>query len=98
MSSFRFQNEAHNLTWAERAVDDSFLTEEDLTCGGHFETVLVIDAEKTMTAQDTGTLFWETAPLEIVGHWHRGDANACNSVQGSAGSILPCLPSGYAAV
>ncbi|KAI9798893.1 MAG: hypothetical protein M1833_004396 [Piccolia ochrophora] len=54
LRDFRHHNEKNNLFYAERRLD------EVLDAGqGQLETMLLIDADGTLTTTDTGALFWE---------------------------------------
>jgi uracil phosphoribosyltransferase/adenylate kinase/phosphoserine phosphatase len=55
---FRHHTEGYNLYRAESILDEAVFAS-----GGHskLETVLVLDADKTLTAEDTGALFWKMA-------------------------------------
>ena len=63
LHDFRYHTEKYNLSQAESRLDDAILA-----CQGRLETVLVIDADRTLAAEDTGALFWErvssSRPLE----------------------------------
>lgn len=63
LRDFQHHTEEYNLSFAEGKLDE-FVT----TCQTKLETVLVLDADKTLTAADSGTLFWEqmfrTQPAE----------------------------------
>jgi uracil phosphoribosyltransferase/phosphoserine phosphatase/adenylate kinase len=56
LRDFQQHNEKHNLSQAESKLDEAFLA------GGKLKTMLVFDADKTLTAADTGSLFWKKAP------------------------------------
>lgn len=51
---FRYHNEGYNLIRAERKLDEALREDQD-----SLETVLVLDADKTLAAEDTGALFWK---------------------------------------
>lgn len=56
LGDFRTHSENYNYSQAENRLD------EVLSAGqGKLETVLVIDADRTLAAEDTGALFWERA-------------------------------------
>lgn len=53
LRDFRLHSEKHNLSRAESVLDEA------LDIGrGQLETVLVLDADRTLAAEDTGTMFW----------------------------------------
>ncbi|KAI1197351.1 uracil phosphoribosyltransferase-domain-containing protein [Nemania serpens] len=52
---FRHHTEAYNLSCAERKLDEVLGAQKNL------QTMLVLDADKTLAAEDTGELFWATA-------------------------------------
>ena len=54
LRNFYQQSEEHNLESAEIALDEALFTEK-----GHLKTLLVLDADRTLTAEDTGSLFWK---------------------------------------
>ena len=53
LGDFRLHTEEYNLSQAEHRLDEVF------TRQGQPETVLVMDADRTLAAEDTGALFWE---------------------------------------
>lgn len=54
LHDFRCHTEKHNLSCAQSELD------KVITAGrGLLETVLIIDADKTLAAEDTGVLFWK---------------------------------------
>ncbi|PQE33783.1 uracil phosphoribosyltransferase protein [Rutstroemia sp. NJR-2017a WRK4] len=53
LRDFRNHTEESNLSLAESILDEVFAGQSQL------ETVLVLDADRTLTAADTGRLFWE---------------------------------------
>lgn len=63
LHDFRRQTEDYNLSQAKRRLDDAIVPSQ-----GHLKTVLVMDADRTLAAEDTGALFWESVsnsrPLE----------------------------------
>jgi len=62
LRDFRVHNVDHNLSRAEEALDEVF--------DGHatqLETMLVIDADRTLAGEDGGTLFWEKISSSGVG-------------------------------
>lgn len=52
---FRNHTEAYNLSCAESKLDEILDTQR------YLQTMLVLDADKTLAAEDTGDLFWATA-------------------------------------
>jgi uracil phosphoribosyltransferase/adenylate kinase/phosphoserine phosphatase len=54
LHDFRFHTEKYNLSQAESRLDDVVVASQ-----GQLETMLVLDADRTLAAADTGTLFWE---------------------------------------
>ncbi len=50
---FRHHTEEGNLSLAESRLDEALEG-----CHGQLKTVLVMDADRTLTAEDTGALFW----------------------------------------
>ena len=54
LHDFRYHNEKYNLSKAESSLDDSVVASP-----GQLKTVLVIDADRTLAAEDTGALFWK---------------------------------------
>lgn len=54
LHDFRHHNEKYNLACAERWLDEIIVAGQ-----GQLETVLVMDADRTLAAEDTGTLFWK---------------------------------------
>jgi len=63
LHDFRYHTEKYNLSQAESKLDDAVVARQ-----GQLETVLVIDADRTLAAEDTGALFWKrvskSRPLE----------------------------------
>ncbi|KAI9845179.1 MAG: hypothetical protein M1837_005064 [Sclerophora amabilis] len=51
---FLHHTENHNLSHAERRLDEALVADQ-----GQLNTVLVMDADRTLAAEDTGALFWE---------------------------------------
>ena len=51
---FQLHNEKLNLSRAESRLDEAFLAGQ-----GKLETMLVLDADKTLSAADTGSMFWK---------------------------------------
>ncbi|KAL8800023.1 MAG: hypothetical protein Q9182_005464 [Xanthomendoza sp. 2 TL-2023] len=56
LHDFRVNTEEHNFFLAKRELDGVFEAGEDLP-----KTMLVIDADRTLAAEDTGALFWAAA-------------------------------------
>ncbi len=54
LHDFRYHTEKYNLSQAESRLDDAVVARQ-----GQLETVLVIDADRTLAAEDTGALFWK---------------------------------------
>lgn len=54
MHDFRDQSEERNLSHAKICLDEALSL-----ASRRLETILVLDADKTMAAEDSGTLFWE---------------------------------------
>ena len=54
LHDFRSHTEKYNLSQAESKLDDAIVASQ-----GQLETVLVMDADRTLAAEDTGALFWE---------------------------------------
>ena len=52
---FRFGNEEHNLSCADRRLDEIIASSQ-----GQITTMVVMDADKTLTPQDMGTLYGTT--------------------------------------
>ncbi|MCJ1239942.1 hypothetical protein MMC14_007941 [Varicellaria rhodocarpa] len=58
LRDFRNHDEKHNLIEAKSRLDQ--ILNQTLVAGqGQLKTVLVLDADKTLAAEDTGTLFWK---------------------------------------
>ena len=57
LQDFRCHTEKYNQSRAEIRLDDVVVASQ-----GQLETMLVIDADKTLAAEDTGALFWKSAP------------------------------------
>ncbi|KAL4899035.1 hypothetical protein BDW74DRAFT_171803 [Aspergillus multicolor] len=53
LRDIRHHDEEHNLAVAERILDEALATHP-----GQLESVLVMDADRTLSAEDTGRLFW----------------------------------------
>lgn len=53
LQDFHVHTEEYNLTRAENRLDEILTPYE-----GRLETVLVIDADRTLAAEDTGAIFW----------------------------------------
>ena len=54
LGDFRLHTENYNLSQAENRLDEALSADQ-----AKLETVLVIDADRTLAAEDTGTLYWE---------------------------------------
>jgi uracil phosphoribosyltransferase/adenylate kinase/phosphoserine phosphatase len=54
LRDFQHHNEKHNLSLAESLLDETVVAGQ-----GRLETVLVMDADRTLAAVDTGVLFWD---------------------------------------
>lgn len=63
LQDFKYHTEKYNLSQAENRLDDAVVASQ-----GKLETVFVIDADRTLAAEDTGALFWKrvsnSRPLE----------------------------------
>ena len=63
LHDFRYHTEKYNLSQAESRLDDAVVASQ-----GQLKSVLVIDADRTLAAEDTGALFWKrvsnSQPLE----------------------------------
>ena len=63
LHDFRYHDEQYNLSRAKNRLDDVVVA-----CQGQLETVLVMDADRTLATEDTGALYWEkvsnSQPLE----------------------------------
>ena len=57
LRDFQYHTEDYNLSLAERFLDEFVVAgQKDM------ETVLVLDADRTLAAMDTGMLFWQKVP------------------------------------
>ena len=56
LHDFRYHKEKYNQSLAQSRLDDVVASQ------GQVETMLVIDADKTLAAEDTGALFWKDVP------------------------------------
>ncbi|KAH0566009.1 hypothetical protein GP486_000600 [Trichoglossum hirsutum] len=56
LRDFQHHTEEYNLSRAEIRLDETLVAGQ-----GQLETVLVMDADRTLAAEDTGALFWKTA-------------------------------------
>ena len=56
--NFRLHNERYNLTLAGNRLDEALVASGQ----GQLGTILVIDADKTLAANDTGAMFWGKVP------------------------------------
>ncbi len=54
LHDFRYHTEKYNLSRAECSLDDAVVASQ-----GQLETMLVLDADRTLAAEDTGALFWK---------------------------------------
>ncbi len=54
LQDFRNHNHDYNISWAENRLDDVVAASQ-----GQLETMLVMDADKTLAAEDTCALFWK---------------------------------------
>jgi adenylate kinase len=54
LCDFRYHTEEYNLSRAESRMDEVLVAGQ-----GQLETVLVMDADRTLTAKDSGALFWK---------------------------------------
>jgi uracil phosphoribosyltransferase/phosphoserine phosphatase len=54
LRDFWHHTEKYNLSHAESTLDEALVAGQ-----GQMETVLVMDADRTLAAEDTGALFWE---------------------------------------
>ena len=54
LRDFQHHTEEHNLSHAQSRLDEVLVANQ-----GQLETVLVMDADRTLAAEDTGALFWE---------------------------------------
>jgi uracil phosphoribosyltransferase/phosphoserine phosphatase/adenylylsulfate kinase-like enzyme len=61
LHDFRYHTEKENLRRAESRLDDIIVGYGGET---RLDTVLVMDADRTLNTQDTGKLFWETLSLD----------------------------------
>ena len=63
LHDFRYHNEQYNLSQAKNRLDNAVVA-----CQGQLETMLVMDADRTLATEDTGALFWarvsNSRPLE----------------------------------
>ena len=64
---FQHHNEKSNLAYAESRLDEALVAGQS-----QWETVLVIDADRTLGAEDAGALFWK----KISGSCHLGDESS----------------------
>ncbi|KAI9770974.1 MAG: hypothetical protein M1840_002678 [Geoglossum simile] len=76
LHDFRHHTEKFNLSCAESKLDEVLVAVQ-----GQLETVLVRDADKTLTAKDTGTLFWKRVSSS---RWLGDKDCLCETVLGSA--------------
>ncbi|OCK85219.1 hypothetical protein K432DRAFT_400421 [Lepidopterella palustris CBS 459.81] len=54
LCDFRHHTEEYNLSQAESKLDEAIIADQ-----GQLETMLVIDADRTLAAEDSGALFWK---------------------------------------
>ena len=54
LRDFRHHTEKYNLSYAESRLDEAVVAGQ-----GRLETMLVMDADRTLAVEDTGMLFWE---------------------------------------
>jgi uracil phosphoribosyltransferase/phosphoserine phosphatase/adenylate kinase len=54
LCDFRYHTEKYNLSRAESRMDEALVAGQ-----GQLETVLVMDADRTLAANDSGALFWK---------------------------------------
>ena len=59
LHDFRYHNEEYNQSRAQSRLDDVVVASQGQ---GQLETMLVIDADKTLAAEDTGALYWKDVP------------------------------------
>ncbi|KAL2037605.1 hypothetical protein N7G274_009718 [Stereocaulon virgatum] len=63
LQDFQYHNEKYNLSQAESKLDDAVVASK-----GQLETAWVMDADRTLAAEDSGALFWkmvsDSRPLE----------------------------------
>lgn len=62
LHDFRHHTEEYNLCQAESRLNEVFAATE-----GRLRTTLVMDADRTLAPQDTGTLFWQRVPSSSKG-------------------------------
>lgn len=74
LQDFSRHTEEHNLTQAKIRLDDVLGTSQ-----GHMKTVLFLDADKTLAAEDTGALFWKE--ISYLGSLEHG-ASTLNALFG----------------
>ncbi|EOD43971.1 putative uracil phosphoribosyltransferase protein [Neofusicoccum parvum UCRNP2] len=76
LRDFHVHTETYNLSRAESRLDEILAPHRD-----RWETMLVIDADRTLAAEDTGALFWET--LRKSRKWE-GEDSPLKSLFGSS--------------
>jgi uracil phosphoribosyltransferase/phosphoserine phosphatase/adenylate kinase len=54
LRDFRYHTEEYNLSRAESRMDEALIAGQE-----QLETVLVLDADRTLAAKDSGSLFWK---------------------------------------
>ena len=57
LGDFRHHTEAYNLAQVKSRLDEALVAGQ-----GKLETVLIMDADRTLAAEDTGALFWKRVP------------------------------------
>ena len=58
LQDFSFHTEKYNLSQAESRLDEAIAASH-----GQLETVLIMDADRTLAAEDTGALFWKMVSI-----------------------------------
>ena len=71
LHDFRHHTEKYNLSQAERRLDDAIVASQ-----GQLETVLVMDADRTLAAEDTGALFWKMVSNSLPLKYEASTLNA----------------------
>ncbi|MCJ1473510.1 hypothetical protein MMC13_002161 [Lambiella insularis] len=80
--NFRDKGERYNQLLAERMLNEILFDEEVLDEEGQLETMLVVDADRTLAAADTGALFWKKL------HSMRGSSEKDNPLEALFASQL----------
>ncbi len=57
LGDFQRHTEKHNLSQVESRLNEALIAGQ-----GKWETALIFDADRTLAAEDTGALFWESLP------------------------------------